>query len=619
MAFINVLKHIFLTGSDSDLGEDVDVEPDKEKQTSEQKDIDSKIEEKVKSPKCPDDDQESLGMPEITKEPDILLSFAQEHGLEESADKDEEGNASDLSAVEQDLLNKAAEIQKTEATVEKEVEEAKVVKESRVESDSDTVGFVSGEAQSRQSQEKKSSEDESLSAIKVDGCKLEDTDLMLNKAADSKHDGHVKDFGKDVEPAVKSESQGVIDDRFEFKDEEDGSALPELAHEKDLKEKVVKGKVTEKEKSDGESEKSEKKTPKGRKKDVAKLEKKDALQKEPKREVKRGRPSLADKKLAAELLLQASRGDGENTEPPVKKMKEEKAEKERAEIMEVGKGEKDVESVDYSNEEMKKEENEVERKKVKKKVKKKEVEHTENATAKDKNTPKGGKGVCNKGKGKKQKEGDTEADIKALELGAVESLGRLGVPDIIQNMTPNTNAILSNPVINMDTCKTSESACHMSYSATDLLLKASQADVSATSESKFNNQDSEENSKEQAVSASALYDNTPPTTPEHDGEDANSQEHSQDSVSSSAKLANIHVVNERQYGSESPTGNASPSSNDGSIVGMNVACSESSNNEGQAATSLGKRRRESDEVTTAKRKRRGKSKQERKHSVKLPG
>ncbi|KAK3093694.1 hypothetical protein FSP39_018994 [Pinctada imbricata] len=616
-------------GSVSDHEEDMEVDTEKDKQPAESKE--SSVKENTDVPKETNDSKSSEEVPEITKESIILVRVEEDDKVDDKKGDDDDDESSNLSAVEQDLLNKAAEIQKTEeflaeedknrkeevCNMETEEDKGKSSDKSDTEEKTPVVKGITNQEDNvtnLKKEKEKKTEEEDLEEKSTTEKVIESVIAASVEATEG-----VAEKGEDN--SVNVESHSIVDDRFEFKDEVENN-LPEFVPEKEVKEKIVKEKG--KEKSEVEPEK---KTGKGRKKDTAKSEKKDLPQKEVKREVKRGRPSLAVKKAAEELQMQlareiAAKENAENSEPPSKKMKEEHAEKEVVQKEDVVKVVKDTDIVN-SGEEIKKEENEVERKKVKKKVKKKEsLDNIECLTKESVRSP-GGKGAkgeksVGKGKGKKHRELDGDSEMKALELGAVESLGRLGQTDITEVISVN-NASTSNSVIKLDSGKSIDTTCHLNYSATDLLLDASHKEsIGANSESKSSNHlESDHDSK--VASNSALYDNTPPTTPEHDGEDPSCLDHSQDSISSSTKMANIHVVNERQYRVESPTGNASPSSNDGSIGSGNVACSESSNNEGQPSTTLGKRRRESDDVTAAKRKRRGKSKQDRKASTKTHG
>lgn len=110
--------------------------------------------------------------------------------------------------------------------------------------------------------------------------------------------------------------------------------------------------------------------------------------------------------------------------------------------------------------------------------------------------------------------------------------------------------------------------------------------------------------KSQSVNKSNVFENTPPTTPEHDSDDAAQQNGHNDQISSTGKLseeAGPKTDTSQVVGSESPVGNASPSNRStGSSSGV-IAGSEGSID---VPVYSAKRRRESDEPTPTKRRKR---------------
>ncbi|KAL4238041.1 DNA- binding [Mactra antiquata] len=106
-----------------------------------------------------------------------------------------------------------------------------------------------------------------------------------------------------------------------------------------------------------------------------------------------------------------------------------------------------------------------------------------------------------------------------------------------------------------------------------------------------------------SMNKSNMFENTPPTTPEHDSDDMNQQNIHNDQIKAAGKSADeggSKTDSSQAVGNESPVGNASPSNHSTSSSGM-VAGSEGSVDVPMYAT---KRRRESDEPTPTKRRKR---------------
>ncbi|XP_061172130.1 AT-rich interactive domain-containing protein 4A-like [Saccostrea echinata] len=517
----------------------------------------------------------------------------------------------DILAVEQDLLNKAAEIEKvvelgeirhnksgdSKLDIKGKEEQSEKVEDQVVKSPPklDSIG---------KSQELFPAKDLEMPTIQAI-----DEQVSVGSPAGSKEkkeDGKItskevdsKEVSEDMLPgkAVKNGEGSPVtsgDDRFEFKDEEETEKFPELPLEKEGKEK---SKMTDsKDKTEVEVEKKQR----GRKKDPNKTMEK----KEPVKEKKRGRPSLAsiaEKKAANQVMTKSQ----EDSEP--KKTKEKSAE-DIGDVSMVSPNKQEevaFEPVTKNDEEITREENEFEKKKVKKKLKRKVEGSSDTETEKkEKKEPaKGTTGKSNKAektvksKGKKMKE-EEEAD-SVCEWEETSQ----GDSDIVSSDSNKPQSVISSESITV--------GAEHSESANKDITK----DIGANLPESYVESKSEESvdfksSASRLPNSSALYENTPPTTPEHE----------MDAPSSSQELT-VELVktdctnsNDQQYASESPSGNASPSSNDGSVGSGNVACSESSNNEAPVHTSLGKRRRESEDVTPTKRKRRGKQKTERKLS-----
>lgn len=110
--------------------------------------------------------------------------------------------------------------------------------------------------------------------------------------------------------------------------------------------------------------------------------------------------------------------------------------------------------------------------------------------------------------------------------------------------------------------------------------------------------------KSHTMNKSNVYENTPPTTPEHDCDDAVQQQGHNDQIKTAGKLieeAGSKTDSSQAAGCESPVGNASPSNRStGSSSGV-IAGSEGSIDVPVYST---KRRRESDEPTPTKRRKR---------------
>ncbi|XP_062573809.1 AT-rich interactive domain-containing protein 4A-like isoform X1 [Saccostrea cucullata] len=514
----------------------------------------------------------------------------------------------DILAVEQDLLNKAAEIEKV-------VELGEVKQNKSADSKPDIKG--------KEEQSEKVEDQVVKSPPKLDSFgksqelfPAKDLEMPTIQAIDEqpsvgspagskekKEDGKIipkevdsKELSEDVLPGkVVKEGEGSPirggDDRFEFKDEEEAEKLPELPLEKESKEK---SKVTDsKDKTEVEVEKKQR----GRKKDPNKAVEK----KEPVKEKKRGRPSLASiaEKKAANQVTAKSQEESES-----KKTKEKSGEDSgEVSMVSVNKQEEMAfEPVTKNDEEITREENEFEKKKVKKKLKRKvEGSSDTEMDKKEKKEPVKGPGKSSKAektvksRGKKVKE-EEEAD-SVCEWEETSQ----GESDIVSSDKSQT----------VITAESTTASAEHSESATTDIAKDNGANLTESYlESKSEESSDFKSSASHLPNSSALYENTPPSTPEHEMDAPTSAQE----LTENLVKTECNSSNDQQYGSESPSGNASPSSNDGSVGSGNVACSESSNNEAPVHTSLGKRRRESEDVTPTKRKRRGKQKSERKLS-----
>ncbi|XP_033735580.1 AT-rich interactive domain-containing protein 4B-like isoform X2 [Pecten maximus] len=395
-------------------------------------------------------------------------------------------------------------------------------------------------------------------------------------------------------------------DKYEFRDDEEEITLPDLRAEaeKELKEKLKQ-----------EAVEMEKRIVKGKKKETK--EKKDCKEKE-KKEVKKGKMTMAERKM---VILPEGTPDVEY-EPPQKKAKEEKpspAEKVPEVSTETAMStlDKVISSVCDKAREFVMEETEGEKKKVKKKVKKKEVELTtpdvKRETAK-KETSKGIKPVksekiLNKGKGKKSK--DSEGETEQLTDNSVSTSVRTEGKNECAMSPSVTSSHDTGSDQNRAVINPSLDSNLQMLSGVELLSGIALMNANEVISGRMDYGDpSKEASNSSAVNT--VLDNTPPTTPEHDDSDGapcTSRDHSSSQESQNKSDIDNGAENERQsVGGESPHGNASPSSNDGSVGSGNVACSESSNLDVPVSSNLGKRRKESEEPTPTKKKRKGKSK-----------
>lgn len=518
----------------------------------------------------------------------------------------------DMLAVEQDLLNKAAEIEKVNELVEEKENKTADLKfdvkgkEEKSDKLEDLIVKSPPKLDSIGKSQLLPTKDLEMPTIQAVDDHLVASPSSGNR--EKKEEGENNSNDKVLSPKEPQEDltsekivkgvEGIsdcgLDDRFEFKEEEELENFSEVTVEKEVKEKA---KTTDsKEKMENEVEKKQR----GRKKDPSKI----AEKKEPAKEKKRGRPSLAsiaEKKAAGQVPAKLQ----EDSEPVPKKIKEKVVDEtgdlpsESANKVE----ELTFEPATKNDEEIPKEENEFEKKKVKKKMKRKlEVNSDTEIEKKEKREPCKGLGKASKvektikSKGKKVKE---EEDVDSLCTNEWEDNSH-GESDTVLSDSNKSQSVIPSE---SDTAGAdhSESATKDIAKDTGAILKES------CLESKSEESMDSKCSTSRLPNASALYENTPPTTPEHEMDvPSASREQTHDLVKTDCNNSN-----DQQYASESPSGNASPSSNDGSVGSGNVACSESSNNEAPVHTSLGKRRRESEEVTPSKRKRRGKQKPER--------
>lgn len=516
----------------------------------------------------------------------------------------------DILAVEQDLLNKAAEIEKVneagDGRVNKTVDSKSDVKDKEVKPDKiedqavksppklDSFGknqelFPAKDMEMPNIQDV----DEPLTAVSPVASKekKEDTKNNVEKVSDAKV------TSEDITPSNKAEGNlDNMEDKVDLKEDIETESLLEQSTEKEVKEKA---KATEaKDKVENEVEKK-----RGRKKDPTKTQV--VEKKEPGKEKRRGRPtlaSIAEKKAASQGSVKPPE-EGE----PVSKKGRDKAAEDTGEVQStpvIKQEEASFETSTKNDEEIQKEENEFEKKKVKKKVKRKaEGSSDTEAEKKEKKEPAKGTGKTGKAekapksKGKKVKEEEGEVDSGSVNEWEDNSQGESD--SVPSDSNKSQTVILSESA----GAQPSESACKD-------IVKDSSANLAESNvvESKSEECVDSKSSASRLPNSSALYENTPPSTPEHEM-DAPSVQHTHDLVK-----GDCNNSNDQQYASESPSGNASPSSNDGSVGSGNVACSESSNNEAPVHTSLGKRRRESEDATPTKRKRRGKQKPDRKLS-----
>ncbi|KAL5008948.1 hypothetical protein ScPMuIL_014529 [Solemya velum] len=112
------------------------------------------------------------------------------------------------------------------------------------------------------------------------------------------------------------------------------------------------------------------------------------------------------------------------------------------------------------------------------------------------------------------------------------------------------------------------------------------------------------NQEEQNPDPSTLMENTPPTTPEYFGANlpqGNFFQETEGTPNKEKECFIAHTDNSQPSDGESPAGNVSPRSNESSVGSGNAACSEGS---GEIPASLGKRRKDSEDSTLTKKKKR---------------
>ncbi|XP_060068389.1 AT-rich interactive domain-containing protein 4B-like [Ylistrum balloti] len=410
---------------------------------------------------------------------------------------------------------------------------------------------------------------------------------------------------KQQEKVEKVAPVSDVFDKFEFRDDEEEITLPDLRAEaeKELKEKLKQ-----------EAVEMEKRIVKGKKKEIK--EKKECKEKE-KKEVKKGKMTMAERKM---VILPEGTPEVEY-EPPQKKMKEEKPPVEKIPEASTETAmstlDKVISSVCDKAREFVMEETEGEKKKVKKKVKKKEAETVTPEVKKETTRKESGKGlkvvksekIPNKGKGKKNREGgegETEQIMDSSGGTSVKTDSKNECSMSPSNSSHDVGSDKTKAVINPSL----DSNLQM-LSGVELLSGIALMNASEVISGRMDFGDpSKEASNSSAVNT--VLDNTPPTTPEHDDSDGAqcaTRDHSSSQESQNKSEIDNGAENDRQsVGGESPHGNASPSSNDGSVGSGNVACSESSNLDVPVSSNLGKRRKESEEPTPTKKKRKGKSK-----------
>lgn len=415
---------------------------------------------------------------------------------------------------------------------------------------------------------------------------------VINKTdEDVKSPPKLYNLSNNDKPLLKKEMVPVIDDRFEFKDDSDEDLpLPDLRAEIHLEKERIKLEC------ENEKKKEKSKKPVKEKKEV--------------KETKRMR-TLAERKIGPPNLVYVEYGF---FEPPNKKQKEDDEKPTKDGDSNTAKSEDSYsssESQDVRNLESSdvKEENEMEKKKVKKKVKKKK-DTSESSVNSESESKKEVKGAKVKGEKPATKAKGNKKNKEAVSTATVP-------PEFNEEQVVNDSAIVStdkvsdNELAQSHVTSDSKAVIHSSEpSGDDEQVQISSLAMEATNESSAKVSCSSDSSKlissDSKVDSNLLMDNTPPTTPEHQIEDSScsSQEKSHEPI----KLPEISHLHEQHYGGESPAGNASPSSNDGSVGSGNVACSESSSNDTPIATTNVKRRRESDEPTPSKKKRKGRHK-----------
>lgn len=522
----------------------------------------------------------------------------------------------DILPVEQDLLNKAAEIEKVNEVVEGKVNKTSDSKTEIKEKEekSDKIEDQTVKSPPKLDSIGKSQELFLAKDIEMPNIQAID-DVMANsplgtkekkeegkeKMSDSKESSEDLHLGKTAKSG--DEGSDLAGDESELKEGEVEN-VSDVTAEKDVREK---GKPLEsKDKPENEGEKKQR----GRKKDqnkVTVMEKK-----EPGKEKRRGRPSLAS--IAEKKAASQTPGKPQEESEPAPKKTKEKAVDESMDLQPVPaiKQEEIIfESVTKNDEEIPKEENEFEKKRVKKKMKRKaEASSDTEVEKKEKKEPAKGPGKSSKAektaksKGKKVKEEEEVDSVSVIEWED----NNQGDGDMVPSDCTKPQPVIPSEFA-LAGAEHSESATCSKEIKKDNGANFAESNLE---ESKSEESMDSKSSTSRLPNSSALYENTPPTTPEHEMDATQSQEHTHDLVK-----GDCNNSSDQQYVSESPSGNASPSSNDGSVGSGNVACSESSNNEAPVHTSLGKRRRESEDVTPSKRKRRGKQKQDRKLSKQI--
>ncbi|XP_053407670.1 AT-rich interactive domain-containing protein 4B-like isoform X2 [Mercenaria mercenaria] len=298
---------------------------------------------------------------------------------------------------------------------------------------------------------------------------------------------------------------------------------------------------------------------------------------------------------SAKLLLQVSEVDKIERKEEVKKMPDllvvHKASPVKTDIVlgrKVETGEQEEINGDIQpNDEVKEEENEVPsvKKKVRKKTKKK-LEMEEQEMVAIRKTSKRGPGRRSKELINKEKDLESASASKDnsvdIDLRCEEQIrSRSASPETVSGKSFVQESQGFVPRIETIDCRISDSQGSDSFS-----LKHDKTE------------------KSHSMNKGNLFENTPPTTPEHDSDDAVQQHGHNDQIKTAGKLSDeggSKTDSSQAAGSESPVGNASPSNRStGSSSGV-IAGSEGSIDVPVYST---KRRRESDEPTPTKRRKR---------------
>lgn len=227
------------------------------------------------------------------------------------------------------------------------------------------------------------------------------------------------------------------------------------------------------------------------------------------------------------------------------------------------------------------------KKKVRKKTKKKiDVEESE-VNVMPRKAPKRGPGRKSKETSNKDKDSDSASALKNensidIDLRCEEQIrSRSASPETLPGKSYIQESQGFVPRIETIDCRISDSQGSDSYS------------------SKLDKMD-----KSHTVNKNNMFENTPPTTPEHDSDDMNQQHIHNDQMKAAGKSSDeggSKTDSSQVAGSESPVGNASPSNHSTSSSSGMIAGSEGSIDVPVYAT---KRRRESDEPTPSKRRKR---------------